>query len=325
MTLPFAIVCIAAVALVAYATSALVVLASAAVAPFAARLCAAARARALLVAAALPAAASSIVLVAVLGPATGLVVDHCPLGGMFHSHAHLCASHPLAELPPASLVLGLAAAVLVARVALALARLAWNVARGAGIRRAIDPCASSSSLGVRVLPWDAPNAFVLGVLAPSIYVTRGLLEGRHVAHSEAVLAHERSHVRRRDALRRALAGVALAFHLPGVARGFERALATAHEMAADADAAVAVGSGERVARALVDLARSAHASPSPALAFGATELEARVRALLDDRERLEWPTPGVLAAVSLVAGALLVARAAPIHHGLEHFVAFFLG
>ena len=77
----------------------------------------------------------------------------------------------------------------------------------------------------------------------------------------AVLAHERAHITRRDAPWRLVAQLAYSFHLPIVARHLDSALARAHEMAADEEAAQRVGSRSRVAEALVHMARSAAQGP----------------------------------------------------------------
>src|SRR5690606_16635337 len=144
-------------------------------------------------------------------------------------------------------------------------------------------CASDTQ-GMRVLPFDEPQAFVVGLARPTLFVTRGLLSDRHREHLAPVIAHERAHLRRRDPLRRLVAALALAFHVPGLASVLERRLGRAHEMAADAEAATEVGSRQRVARALVRLTRARRRAPDVALGFGSSsDVEARVACLLDPR------------------------------------------
>jgi Zn-dependent protease with chaperone function len=174
--------------------------------------------------------------------------------------------------------------------------------------------------GLRVLPLDEPQAFVLGALAPEVFVTRGLLSPAHRAHLDAVLAHEQAHVRRRDPLRRAVASLASSFHLPGVARGLERRLWRAHEMAADAEAARTVGSAPRIADALVQLTRAHRSGRGMAvagLAFGESDVEVRVLALLDERPRHDRPGPSSLLCAAVALFVATSAAADHVHHGVE--------
>jgi Zn-dependent protease with chaperone function len=171
-----------------------------------------------------------------------------------------------------------------------------------------------------VLPVDEPQAFLLGVVRPRLYLTRGLLAAERARDAEVVIAHERSHLRRRDPLRRLIARIGLAFHLPGIARALERRLARAHEMAADADAARSVGSPERVAQALVEVARARFRPPAPSTAFGAgstADMEARVRRLLEDRPARDLLRAPALASAVLLAQTTVLFAADAVHHGVE--------
>jgi Zn-dependent protease with chaperone function len=171
-----------------------------------------------------------------------------------------------------------------------------------------------------VLPLRAPQAFVLGVLRPTLYVTRGLLSADHRKHLDAVLAHERAHLRRADPLRMLLANAGLALHLPGIAGALRRRLLQAQEMAADSEAAEAIGSRERVAQALVEIARAQRTLPSFALAFGACNVEARVQRLLDERPRLDMPAGSTLLLGIACALFAIAAQADAVHHAVEHLL-----
>jgi Zn-dependent protease with chaperone function len=275
----------------------------------------AASARVLLGAAFLPVLVGGALMTAALAPSFGWILDHCFSHADLHDHPHLCGHH--VEALPARTLLVLAA-LLAVRVIARAARLVVHAVIGARVTRALERIARGSFAdGVRVLPFTAPQAFVVGAWRPAMFITEGLLSDAHREHLAPVLSHERAHLGRRDPLRRTLASFALAFHLPGIARWLDRRLARAQEMAADAEAARAVGSGERVATALVRLARAHHDAPRFALAFGASDIEARVTALLDRRERRDRP-----GAIALVAGiALLFAGVAGgadhVHHGVE--------
>lgn len=276
----------------------------------------AAQSRVLLCAALLPAFVAVTVTVAALAPSFGWIVDHCALSLDSHTHPHICAAHHVATLP--ALTLLALSGVFAARVIFAFARTARAIVSAVLTRRALAQVASeSTSLGAQVLPFEEPQAFVVGLFRPSVFVTRGLLADTHREHLEAVLAHEAAHIRRRDSLRRLAAFIALPFHLPGIAAWIERRLARAHEMAADAEAAALIRSPERVAHALVRLARANRPAPTFALAFGGSNLEVRVATLLDSRPRMDQPKTAALAVAGVMGLVLVGFSADAIHHGVE--------
>jgi Zn-dependent protease with chaperone function len=304
MNAGFALLCVAALAAVAGLASALVGALLVATSRLLARRAPAAQARLLLAAAVAPAFAA-VALV------SAWVVDIHVLG----CSAHQCAHDHRAPLPGA--VASLLAAGLAARVAWAAGRAGAGVVRTRAVRRALDALAVRGPGGCALLPLAEPQAFVLGLLRPRVYVSRGLLAA--APSVESVLAHEAAHARRRDPLRRLCASLALALHLPGVGAALERALARAQELAADAEAAGAVGDAPRIAEALVRLARLRVAPPAVAVGWhgGADELAARVDALLDERVRPDRPRAAALAGAALLGwGAALVA-ADPLHRGAE--------
>lgn len=121
-------------------------------------------------------------------------------------------------------------------VAALLAGAGSVVRQGWGVRTA---AARVAALEVRpgVVADPAPRAFCVGVLRPRVVVTTGALARLSARELDAVLAHERVHVRRRDGLRLLLAR-ALAdglFFCPGALQLAAR-LAALAELQADAAA-----------------------------------------------------------------------------------------
>lgn len=310
------VLCIAAGAAIAFATSAVVGAALFGARRALATLTPAAHARVLLGAAVLPLLVSSATMIAALAPSLGLVADHCEPVGITHAHPHICTAHHVSEAP--ALAVALLACALALRIGLRLARLAHGAYIVRAARRDLLAVARfDAAHAAYVLPFAAPQAFVIGVWRPLMFVTEGLLAGAHRAHATSALAHERSHLRRRDPLRRALAGVALAFHLPGVASRLERKVGRAHEIAADAQAAADVGSTQDVATALVAMTRARRVPFGAAMAFGAGDVQARVHALLDDGPRVDRLQPSALL-IGLLALCLGLALSADVvHHGVE--------
>jgi Zn-dependent protease with chaperone function len=254
-------------------------------------------------------------MIAALAPSFGWIADHCYRTHEVHAHPHICAHHETALLawPVAALasLFGVRLAVVMVRVA------AWGVV-SFRTRRALEQTAQHRLVdGVRVLPLDCPQAFVLGIFAPRVFVTRGLLRARHRSHLQAVLAHERAHVARGDSRWRLAAQLCYAFHLPFVARHLDVLLAGAHEMAADEAAARSIGSRSRVAEALVHMARTGSNAPAFAHAFAHKDIEERVVALLEPRPGGAEPSTNALLAVGVLALTWIALAAEGIHHGLE--------
>lgn len=312
MSVSFVVLTAAAVALVAVATSAVVGAALALGRRSLGRLRPDARVRLVLAAALAPLVASVSSVAVSVTPWLGGVADHC--SGHGH-HPHLCPSHAFLD---GSLVPVLLAALAGCATIAALGRAASMAWLSFCARLRLHAGSSVLAPHVRVIEHDEPIGCVAGLVQPEVFVSRGLLSSASRASLDVVLAHERSHARRRDPLLRWLASFGLAFHLPGVARFVESALIAAQEATADRDAAATVGDPARVAEAIVELARIrlARAPRGAVSSFVDADLEQRVHELLDDRARTDVPRWSVGLALGLAA-ALLVAGASDVHHGLE--------
>lgn len=256
------------------------------------------------------------VALATVGAVFGLVPDHCLAHGAHHPH--LCLAHAAAW--PAVGVAWLAAAVAV-RAAVASAVTAWRAWRSARVVRQLDSASARRDTNARRIPAAGSWAVTAGILRPRVFITETLATD---VDQRVVLEHERLHATGRHALWQCAAALAGFLHVPGVAAALARRLTVAHEMAADEAAARAVGDRSRVAAVLVRLARQNRMAPAGAMAFGATSLETRVRALLgearaDISRQVAWMA-------ALGVGAVMVAigtHAAPLHHGLETLFGLF--
>jgi Zn-dependent protease with chaperone function len=285
----------------------------------------AARARLLLCLSFLPGLATLALMTAAMAPAFGWIADHCALqADLHHSHPHLCADHDVLGLPAIS-VMALAT-VFLSRFLLGGVLVLQKLWVAVAAQNALDRASSwDPSVSVRVVPLAEPQAFVVGMVSPTVYVTRGLLALEHRAHLAPVLAHERAHVLRGDPLKRLFCQIGLVFHLPGIALWLERQLATAQEMAADAQAAAHVGSGERVALALVHLTRARSRVPQLVLPFRTGDLESRVRRLLLPPSGYDFPRPLSIFGAGFAAAALVALSADGVHHGVEMLLGLFGG
>ncbi|MEU6862146.1 M56 family metallopeptidase [Streptomyces sp. NPDC046876] len=135
-----------------------------------------------------------------------------------------------------------------------------------------------------VLPDEAPDAYALPGRPGRIVVTAGMLRALSPGEREALLAHERSHLRGRHHRHTAVMTLAALCH-PALG-ALREPLAYALERCADEDAARAVGDRRLTARAIAKAALAARTPgsggrPGVALAATAGPVPRRVAALLD--------------------------------------------
>lgn len=156
---------------------------------------------------------------------------------------------------------------------------------------------------------EEPFSFAFGVSRPRIAVSRGLVDSTTPEQLDAVLVHERHHVRNLDPLKVVLARVLSAayFFLPAL-RGLRDRYDAASELAADRRALGATGPGP-IAGALFAAVRGpAWPELATAAALGGPELlEMRVAQLEAGAESPATPVSRASVAVTLFALAGLVA------------------
>jgi Zn-dependent protease with chaperone function len=226
---------------------------------------------------------------------------------------------------------------LLCAASLTFALVAVGLARGTQAIRAAARCRRLLRLGSRKIVHDGtrvwlldthyPVAAVTGLFRPRLLLSTRILEECTPSELDAILRHERAHVRRGDNLARAAILYLpnpLAFTSAG--REMQRAWAAAAEEAADDAAAGDLAEGRTVlASALVRVARMASApAPDwmPALTFyEGANLENRVRRLLDGAH-LQGRVPVAGAALSLLSMAgcaltLTEAAARQLHSWME--------
>jgi beta-lactamase regulating signal transducer with metallopeptidase domain len=167
-----------------------------------------------------------------------------------------------------------------------------------------------------------PVCFAAGLFRPRVLLSRGLFEALNPHERAVVLAHERAHARRRDALLASLVRALALVHWPGVGRWLVQEFEVAAEQSCDEEAARFVGDRLSVAATILTVERAAQyaAQPSPrpgpiAVAFGARAVERRVEALLVEAV----PEPSLRPLVIGIAVALLgvVIFADTLHHVTE--------
>ncbi len=230
-----------------------------------------------------------------------------------------CGTSALLSLLPCSLLLAAALCLLVLA--------AWRALRSVRLQRArtvealrpllalpaVAPPADLAAV-LRTLRLEGrttlitcatPVALCHGLLRPCLLLSTGAVRGLSMAEVEAVLRHERAHLRRRDPLRLVVAR-ALTAALPAVPLlgAFAATMPAAQELAADRAVLAAIGA-DALARALLKVGAAGGALRGPLVAVGAfsdAELaDARIGQLLGEPVPRLSPSPRTL----LAAGATL--------------------
>lgn len=217
--------------------------------------------------------------------------------------------------------------------AMFMAAALWRAGRIALATRRLtrDWLAGGESIALPGLPGpalaissDFPVVAVVGIARPTLVIARSVLQACTASELEAVLAHEKGHIERRDNLRRLLMYTApdAVTWIPGSAR-LASAWRAAIEEAADDESGGAGDAGRlALASALVKIARLATGMPPQRLMPVSTlycgeSIDTRVRRLLAPREAAAGADVAdgpqsirmILAIVGIVAVSLLALRA----------------
>lgn len=172
----------------------------------------------------------------------------------------------------------------------------WRATRGTlrSLRRAaiiLPPRLESLfwkyQLGQQVIVFEEtrPAAFTAGLIAPRIFLSTGLLQLMDDDELEAVLLHERSHLRHRDPASLLLGrSLSIACPFAPVVRELVRRHQAAVELAADEEVVATMGHAHGLSSAIVKLftVRSPHLAASPFSPVG----DLRLTRLLDGEVRL---------------------------------------
>jgi hypothetical protein len=230
---------------------------------------------------------------------------------------HLCPVHPMSA-SPLLVFLALPAALLLFRPVLTALRLhagqrAFSGSRG---ERADDGT-------IRLLELGLPVVFTTGLLWPSVSADRRYWSALDDPSRRVIAAHEQAHVIRRDPLTYAWLLVWSAFAPRALVTPLVRDWLAHAELRADRHAAQAVGDAVLVAEVLVQQRRVQAPTDAPAMAWSASHLERRVRALLHEPWRARTTRGDLDIRWALVAATVvgLAALASPwLHHNLEHLI-----
>lgn len=241
-----------------------------------------------------------------------------PLAGLGHlSTAALPWPYP--QIPAQ---VGVAVAVVV--VVLLGASLAASASTGRELAAAQQACRELGHRpdGVHVLADSRPRAVAVLGLPGRVVLSTGMVALLSAGELDAVVAHERAHLRRRHHL-----GV-VAMRLAAIADPLLRPMVAVTEHAvereADEDAALVVGDRRTVARAVIRASLAGAGSPRPggpedrsALAATAGDAPRRVEALLEPARPPRRAALIPLLALALVAGGAGISNAVATDRHLD--------
>jgi len=183
-----------------------------------------------------------------------------------------------------------------------------------------EPLGTGTGATPTLVDLPHPTAVLAGWLRPSLLIDRRLWTTLQPEHRDALLAHERGHLARRDPLVLTVLRVLTAVAPSARARPLLRQWLDHAERSAD-QAATRHVDPLVVAEALVACARLTPSRPSGRLGWTAGQLESRVHALVDGAPDTRVPRPD--ASIADLAAALLLLAvglvSAPwLHHHVEH-------
>jgi Zn-dependent protease with chaperone function len=201
-------------------------------------------------------------------------------------------------------LLGLIATVLSVRTAVQEAGGARRLARGLAAARPVPLLDDAgNATGALLIEGRVPEAFCAGLLRPRVYISSAAVRSLDREAVQAVLAHERHHVARRDPLRLAIGRVITRglFFVPGTGGLPSRQRALAELGADEAVLAGAPGSRPALARAILGFGEAPAASGSSGVDPG------RVDQLLG--ESPDWRLPILVCVAAVAITGLVVALA----------------
>ncbi|MGH2404276.1 MAG: M56 family metallopeptidase [bacterium] len=234
--------------------------------------------------------------------------------------AHMCVRIWAAVPPTLQITLGVSVAIVLISAGLWLffaGKQWWNTMSSLRSmrRRAVVPPSRVLTLiakhelahRVELIHDVRPRALTVGMITPRIVITTGLIDTLEGDELEAVLLHERSHLRHRDPLYLLLVrALAAAFFFVPVVRELAQRQQAATELAADEYVIAKQGGALNLSSAIVKLLR-AGSSKVLAIPFtGAADL--RISYLLEQDVNL----PGVSRRSVVQSAAALVALMTPV-------------
>lgn len=241
-----------------------------------------------------------------------LVSHHC------HADIPACASHARAENSALLIALGAGSlGTLIVWLALSIFDLVSQSNRSVRLLRSASDGAQGSAERLKT---DAVVAVSAGLIQPRVFIGETFAKALGPKSLDVVLAHEKAHGARRDALVRLVTSVLSVGQLPHMRQPLLSELELAQEQLCDREAARQFGPISTAETLLkVERLKQAMGTESHALcaAFGQSDIEARTRALIAPDYRLTRRAVLAFATLATIGLLALLIGAEPVHHEVE--------
>jgi len=246
--------------------------------------------------------------------------DHC---NVHDGHLHLCLIHP--PLPLNNItswafitLLGVMAVVFAGTVI-------FGLVRGYKLNKGLMMASRKhEKQDFRIVEWNGPLALSAGLHRMSVFISGQLMKNLTDKQLNVVLAHERSHAERKDALRQLFAHALSFAHIPWVRRSLLADMNLACEQACDEAAARIMGDRLLVADTIVSIERMYIQKPLSlsALSISGSDITARVESLVHDQhaDSPSWRRYLILTGILLLIATF--ASVGELHHHTESILGF---
>jgi len=245
----------------------------------------------------------------------GFAPDHC---NVHDGHLHLCLFHP--PLPVDNTVIQLFLAALVGVAVIFIGMHLSKILHAYKFQRILMMASRPHTIhDINVVDWDMPLALSTGIRRIRVFISSQLIQSLSPKQLEVVIAHEQSHLSRRDPVRHLIAHTFSFTHFPWLRKNMLMDFDLATEQACDEVAAEKVGNRLYVADTILAVERlfTVRSFPYMAKSISGSNITARVESLLS-------PSPIHVSAskgyMTMIAASLLftmIAMMNDFHHFTE--------
>tara|TARA_R110000824_G_scaffold399102_1_gene604025 strand:+ start:69201 stop:70208 length:1008 start_codon:yes stop_codon:yes gene_type:complete len=255
---------------------------------------------------------------------TGISNDHCL--GHIEGHLHFCLAHRNA--PVNSLFVWIPAIIFLAHLSYIALNFLVDICETVRFKNKLSSLIPESEKDIVVLDTNTPLALSCGLLKQTIYLSKGLLKCLTEEEKNIIIAHEKAHIWRRDALAKLFSRSLSLMHFPGTRSSLLNHLTLACEQSCDNAAAEKNGDNKKVAELLLKVERlyQGHFFTSSSLASSLLDqpsnlLPDRIQSLVAEQHYPSIVLPLILS-ISLLSFSLLIGHEF-IHDALEHLIFLF--
>lgn len=243
----------------------------------------------------------------------GFAPDHC---NVHDGHLHLCLFHP--PLPIDSSILQFFLAALVGITVVFIGMHLSKILHAYKFQRSLMMASRPHKThDISVVDWDMPLALSAGIRRMRVFISSQLIQSLSPKQLEVVIAHEQSHLSRRDPVRHLIAHTLSFTHIPWLRKNMLMDFDLATEQTCDEVAAEKVGDRLYVADTILAVERlfTVRNFPYMAKSISGSNITARVESLLSPSSVHVSVSKGYM---TIIAAGFLFAMVA-IMNDFHHF------